>query len=184
MPVLVGPAPADIDQVGLDDGQLTFVDGELHCAAGPNGFWATKRVFRNFHLQLEYRFARPADLVDDAAFTGNSGYLVYMRGNGRPWPACIEVQGMHADVARIFAIAGAKEVTDAFDDPEARRVNRRPVGEWNSVDIESNEGALTAYLNGVRISSGSSPDLREGPIGFQCEGAEIHWRNVKITTSP
>ena len=38
---------------------------------------------------------------------------------------------------------------------------------------------ITAKINGTPVSSGKS-DLTEGMIGFQSEGAEIHFRNIKI----
>jgi hypothetical protein len=34
-------------------------------------------------------------------------------------------------------------------------------------------------LNGVPVSEGKT-ELTSGPIGFQCEGWEVHFRNIKI----
>lgn len=177
----LGTSADAVRQVGLSPGQLTFENGEIHCAAGNIGYWATPRAYRNYRLHLEFRFVRPPDLVDDSSFTGNSGYMLHMTGDTRPFPESIEVQGQNIDVAHIFAIAGAPAVTDAIDDPDARKQFRRPVGEWNVVDIDSIDGELRSFLNGVHIASAATV-LREGPIGFQCEGAEIHWRDVRITT--
>jgi hypothetical protein len=41
------------------------------------------------------------------------------------------------------------------------------------------DGAITAKINGTEVSSGKGP-LTEGMIGFQSEGAEVHFRNIKV----
>jgi hypothetical protein len=41
-------------------------------------------------------------------------------------------------------------------------------------------GKPTCYVcNGVPVSSGKT-GLTSGPIGFQCEGSEVHFRNIQI----
>ncbi|MEO1333226.1 MAG: DUF1080 domain-containing protein, partial [Myxococcota bacterium] len=124
---------------------------------------------------------RPQDLVDEEDFAGNSGYLIYMSGPDKLWPASIEVQGMNLEVGRIFAIGGASRVmNEQFID--VRRRVRRPVGEWNELVIHSTGGALEATLNGEVVGRSQPGDMTEGPIGFQCEGARIQWRDIKIST--
>jgi hypothetical protein len=54
------------------------------------------------------------------------------------------------------------------------------MGEWNTTEITCDaNGMVSVKLNGVPVSSGQS-ELREGPIGWQSEGAEIHFRNILI----
>lgn len=167
--VLVG-APAETWSV---DGNL------IHCSGKPNGYFATPRSYRNFVLRGGFRYARPADLENDAAFEGNSGFLMYLTGEPKIWPQCVEVQGQNKNVGRIFAIGGAPAVK-ATDDPEARQRALRPVGEWNEIEITSRDGALAAKLNGVVVCTSQPGELREGPIGFQSEGAEIFFRDLRI----
>ncbi len=65
-------------------------------------------------------------------------------------------------------------------DREAKDKATKPVGEWNTTEIICKEdGSITAKINGTEVSSGKG-DLTEGQIGFQSEGAEIHFRNIKI----
>ena len=151
----------------------------LVCSGKPNGYWYTEKSYKNFILRFDYRYKRPDGLADENAFPGNSGYLIYITGDHKVWPKCIEVQGMNRDIVKIFAIGGFAAIK-AKDDPEARTKNRKPVGEWNSVEIVSKDGALAASLNGVKISESEAGEFKEGPIGFQSEGAEIHWRRVRI----
>ena len=65
-------------------------------------------------------------------------------------------------------------------DKEAKDKATRPVGQWNTTEIICKaDGSIEAKINGTEVSSGKS-DLTEGPIGFQSEGAEIHFRAIKI----
>jgi hypothetical protein len=171
--VLVG-APAD----------TWTVEGDvIKCSGHPNGYFATKKSYRNFVLRFDFRYVRPANLEDDWKFQGNSGYLIYIRGEHKVWPKCIEVQGMYRAAGQIFAIGGAPAVR-AKDYPEIRRQVLKPVGEWNSMEIISKDGALTAKINGKVVCESEPGELKEGPIGFQSEGAEIHFRNIRIKELP
>ncbi|MEO1302915.1 MAG: DUF1080 domain-containing protein [Myxococcota bacterium] len=172
---------SNLNFFGLSQGQLSVVDGVLTCAAGNIGYWYTADSYQDFELRFDFRFERPQDLVDEEDFAGNSGYLIYMSGPDKLWPASIEVQGMNLEVGRIFAIGGASRVmNEQFID--VRRRVRRPVGEWNELVIHSTGGALEATLNGEVVGRSQPGDMTEGPIGFQCEGARIQWRDIKIST--
>ena len=41
------------------------------------------------------------------------------------------------------------------------------------------DGTIRVKLNVVREAIGK-PELTSGPIGFQCEGWEVHFRNIRI----
>jgi len=38
---------------------------------------------------------------------------------------------------------------------------------------------VVVFVNNERVASGSSP-LKEGPVGFQSEGHEIHFRAITM----
>ena len=151
----------------------------LICSGKPNGYWYTEKSYKNFILRFDYRYKRPDARDDEQKFLGNSGYLIYIQGDPKVWPRAIEVQGMNRDILKTFAISPFPAIK-AKDDNEARLKARKPVGEWNSVEIISKDGALTSSLNGVKIAESEPAEFKEGPIGFQSEGAEIHWRRVRI----
>jgi hypothetical protein len=169
--------------VGAPAATWTREGDVIRCSGVPNGYLATKKSYRNFVMRLDFRYERPDDLVDDASFPGNSGYLLYVTGEPKVWPQCVEVQGRNRDVGRIIAIGGAPAVK-ADDNPAARAEVIRPVGQWNSIEIHSQDGAVIAKLNGVVVCTSEAGPLREGPIGFQSEGREIHFRNVRIKELP
>jgi 3-keto-disaccharide hydrolase len=153
-------------------------EGTLVCTGSPNGYWYAEGPYRDFTLRFEWRYKRPEGLTDEEKFTGNSGYLLFVTEH-KIWPRGIEVQGMNRDVAGIIPIA-CKEETKSTTDAEARKKARKPVGEWNSMEIVAKGGRIEARLNGTLVSTVTEHPFKEGAIGFQSEGAEIHWRNVRI----
>lgn len=165
---------------GKADPAATFrvEEGVLVCSGRPAGYWYTEKNYKDFVLRFEYRYKRPAGEVDEARWAGNSGYLFYFTEH-KVWPRSLEVQGMNRDVLGLIPIGGFK-VKRVFEDREARVRVRRPLGEWNEVEIASKDGRMTCRLNGTRISEFAEFEPFESPIAFQSEGAEIHWRRVRL----
>jgi hypothetical protein len=153
-------------------------DGVIVCTGKPNGYLKTDKSYKNYVLRYDWMYKRPSGLQDDKSFTGNSGCLVHIQPPDKVWPKCVEVQGMNQKHAMIFVV-GDKKAGKFSDDDAARWRALRPVGEWNTTEIISKDGMLTSKINGVEIATGKST-LTEGPIGFQSEGAEIHFRNLVI----
>ena len=152
-------------------------DGVIECNGKPNGYIATDKSFKNYHLKFEVKYPKPKDLTDDAAFKGNSGVLIHITGDHKVWPKCVEAQGMNKDMGNLFAIQGAK---GSFKkDAEAQKKAIKPVGEWNLFEVASKDGELTVKINGTQVATGKG-DVTEGPIGWQAEGAEIHFKNIKL----
>jgi hypothetical protein len=93
------------------------------------------------------------------------------------WPKCVEVQGENKTHGNIFAIMGAKG-SYKFD-VKALREARKKVGEWNTTEVISKNGELTSKVNGTQVATGKG-ELMEGTLGWQSEGAEIHFKNIRI----
>jgi hypothetical protein len=163
-------------------------DGAIVCSGRPNGYWYTEKKYKDFTLRFSYRYAIPNPLperlkgpdgkFDESKFGGNSGYLFYLTQH-QVWPRSIEVQGMNRDVLGLIAI-GKFPVKKLFEDKEARARARKPVGEWNDIEIASKGGKMTCSLNGVKVSEFGEFEPFESVIAFQSESAEIHWKNVRI----
>jgi hypothetical protein len=168
--------------VGGSEGTWSVDGNVIKCSGKPAGYFATTQSYKNYSFRFDFKYPRPAGLEDDNNFDGNSGYLIHISGEHKVWPKCIEVQGQNKTAGNIFAISGAKAVK-AKDDTAARKKALKPVGEWNSMEIISKDGALTAILNGTKVCESEPGDVTEGPIGFQSEGAEIHFRNLRIKES-
>lgn len=149
----------------------------LVCAGKPAGYAYTEKTYKNFVLRFDYRFKRPDGLEDEEKFRGNSGYLLFVKDH-KVWPKSIEVQGYNLNVLSIIMINSKGKHTQ---DKEARLKARKPVGEWNAVEIAARDGQVKSSLNGTLISTITEHEFTEaGHIAFQSEGAEIHWRNIRI----
>jgi hypothetical protein len=156
---------------------LSVHEGVLVCTGHPNGYFYTEKPYKNYVLRYDWQYTRPAGLTDDSKFTGNSGCLVHIQPPHKVWPKCVEVQGMNRDHGKLIFLQCKGKGT--FD-KAAKDTAVKPVGEWNTTEIIcKDDGSISAKINGTEVSSGKS-DLTEGLIGFQSEGAEIHFRNIKI----
>ncbi len=164
-----------------NDGTFTIKDGILICSGKPAGYMYTPKSYSHYTLECELAFQRPEGLTNDADFGGNSGCLIHV---GEPnalgvWPRSIEVQGMNREMGIILPIPRNLKCTRTFDKERLARV-RKPVGQFNKIEIEVNRGDMIIKINGEVISTVGACELTEGPIGFQSEGAETHWKNIRI----
>ena len=154
------------------------LDG-IACSGKPKGYLYSKKPYQNFIWRLEYRFPRPDNLKDEAKFKGNTGFLVYVTGEHKLWPMCLEVQGKHIQMAAVKENGGAQPVT-VEDDDSARQKARKSVGQWNAIEIISKEGELQVTLNGTPIAKSQPDFLSEGSIGIQAEDHPFEIRRMRI----
>lgn len=56
----------------------------------------------------------------------------------------------------------------------------KPVGQWNRLEAICSGGALTFFVNGIKVNEGTNGTLRAGRILFQSEGAEIFFRRIEL----
>jgi hypothetical protein len=56
----------------------------------------------------------------------------------------------------------------------------KPHGEWNVLELVNDDGRILYFVNGKLALSGVNANTRQGKILFQCEGAEVYFRNMKI----
>ena len=133
----------------------------------------------DFTLAYEYRFPDADSMPEDERETCNTGCLLFITGEDKVWPRCLEVQGRWDDTAQIKSNARDVQVTATLDEP-ARDAARKPPGEWNRVEIVSRGGALSVSLNGVQVATSEPTELTRGRIGFQAEGFPVEFRGVTI----
>lgn len=170
------PHPSGCAQI--DPGSTFSIEkGMIVCSGKPQGYIYTDKTYLNFTLRFEYRYKPYEGMEDDDDFYGNSGYMLFIT-NHQVWPKSIEIQGQNSSVLSVIPIDS--HATYTVDD-EARKRALKPVSQWNSVEIVSKEGQIKSFLNGTLISTVSQHEFKQaGHIGFQSEGAEIYWRNIRI----
>ncbi len=160
----------------------SWQDGVLVCKGQPIGYIRTERDYTNYALQLEWRFS-PVTRQP-----GNSGVLLRIVGPDKVWPRCVEAQLQHENAGDFWNIDDFPMRTDPSRtqgrNTKRTHFNERPVGEWNRYDITVDGPRITLRVNGEVLNE--AWDVREvpGKIGLQSEGAEIHFRNVRLRPLP
>lgn len=175
-------------------------DSSLHLNAASKKDWQTAEggdivsadTFEDFHLKLDWKIA-PG---------GNSGVIFYVQEDTSkypyPWMTGPEIQVLdnaaHADASIIKHRAG-----DLYDLISAKEVSK-PAGQWNQMEVISNDGRLEFRMNGEKILETTMWDdnwrrmiaaskfkdmpgfgaFKSGKIALQDHGDNVWFRNIKI----
>ena len=86
----------------------------------------------------------------------------------------------------LFGAGGLKTTPD---NPRGRRSksieNRcKGRGEWNTYDVVCVDGVVKLSVNGKFVNGISQSEVKKGYLCLEAEGAEIHFRNIKIMELP
>ena len=167
-------------------------DGVLVCKGNPLGYLFTNESYQDFRLTFEWRWA-------PGTAPGNSGVLLRIAGKPATFmPKCVEAQLKHENAGDVWGFFGAsvdgsadriQEVKDHKDLGNFKGVKKikgaeKPPGEWNRYEITVSGGNLELKVNGELVNQANGLEVLSGPIGLQSEGAEIHFRNIKIMELP
>lgn len=167
-------------------------DGVLVSLGTPNGHLITDETFRDYRLDVEYRW--PGE-------PGNCGVLVHASTPRRLYgmfPQSIEVQMHHGNAGDFWCIGEDIAVDDmearrgdpaqwGVDEGQRRRIlnltdgSERPLGEWNHMRIECVGDTVRVWVNGDLVNEGRGCTASEGAIALQAEGAEAEFRRVELT---
>ncbi|MHC5026798.1 MAG: 3-keto-disaccharide hydrolase [Planctomycetota bacterium] len=153
-------------------------DGVLRCQGRPIGYIKTDGHYDNYVLQLEWRF-------DPEKGAGNSGVLLRMTGEDTVWPKSVEAQ-LHSGNAGDFWNIGKFRMTADPKRTNGRRTKRAKndvefaLGEWNRYEIIVDRGDIGLFVNGHGVNRATNVEELAGPICLQSEGAEIHFRHIRL----
>jgi len=172
-------------------------NGRLVSMGEPRGHLVTDAAFRDYRLEVEYRFPGKG---------GNCGVLVHAskpRALYKMFPQSIEVQMQSGDAGDFWCIQENIEVPDMEKrrprkegekwggaEGDARRIlnltdgSEKPLGEWNTMVIEARGRSLEVWVNGDLVNEGSNSTASEGKIALQAEGTEVEFRRVDIGPLP
>ncbi|ATP57734.1 glycosyl hydrolase [Pedobacter ginsengisoli] len=172
-------------------------DGTLHF--DPNGQndgggdLVTDKEYSNFHLKLEWKVAPKA----------NSGIIFYVHEDPKKYGATystgLEMQVLDNDGHPDGKITKHR-AGDLYDLVKSNSEPVKPVGEWNTAEIISNNGALELRLNGVKVVTTTLWDenwknmvskskfagwegfgtFKSGKIALQDHGDAVWYRNIVI----
>jgi hypothetical protein len=173
----------DFQAFPADATTWSSADDVLTSTGKPKGYLYSQESFSNFTWRFEYRYPRPEKLADDDKFKGNTGFMVYITGEPKIWPVCLEVQGKHVDMANVKENGGA-EAPEVDSDPAKRLAARHRVGQWNAIEIVSKDGELAVSLNGQLVTRSRPAFLSSGSIGIQAEEHPFEVRRMRVRVDP
>jgi hypothetical protein len=167
-------------------------DGMLVSLGKPNGHVITDEVYRNYRLDVEYRF--PGE-------PGNCGVLVHAstpRALYKMFPKSIEVQMNHEHAGDFWCIVEDITVPDmekrrgpreewGVTEGKKRRIfnltadSENDAGQWNTMIIECLDNSIMVWVNGDLVNHGFDCTAKEGQIALQAEGSEVEFRKLLLT---
>jgi hypothetical protein len=158
----------------------------------------SERQYENFLLHIEWMHMAPG---------GNSGVFAWSAGaapSGRPLPKGLEIQMLELDWVNLHKkkdgtlppiayvhgeLFGANGLTVTPDNPRDERSksleNRcKGKGEWNEYDVVCVDGVVKLAVNGKFVNGVSHSSVKKGYLCLESEGAEIHFRAIRIMELP
>lgn len=172
-------------------------DGVLICSGHPIGVMRTDRQYENFILHIEWMHMEPG---------GNSG--VFAWSSARPneksrlpdgvevqmleleWPNLNKHEGVTPPLAyvhgELFGVNGLKTIPDNPRGERSMSIENRCKGrgQWNVYDVVAVDGVIKLAVNGKFVNGIRGATQRKGYLCLESEGAEIHFRNIRIMELP
>lgn len=158
----------------------------------PPGHLITEKEFRDYRLDVEYRFPGKG---------GNCGVLVHAskpRALYSMFPQSIEVQMLSGNAGDFWVIQEDIEVPEmekrrgpkekwGGSEKHARHIrnltdnSEKPLGQWNHMRIECRGRTIKVWVNGDLVNEGFNATADHGKIALQAEGTEVEFRRVDLT---
>jgi len=184
--------------VNTDKDTWTVRDGLLVCSGHPIGVMRTEKQYENFILHIEWRHMESG---------GNSGVFAWSTGtvpDGGPYPKGLEIQMLELDWVKLhkkkdgtlppiayvhgelFGVGGLKITPDNPRGSRSKSIENRckGKGQWNVYDVVCVDGVVKLSVNGKFVNGISNASVKKGYLCLESEGAEIHFRNIRIMELP
>jgi len=176
----------------------TVRDGLLVCSGHPIGVLRSAKQYENFILHIEWMHMEAG---------GNSGVFIWSAGTvpkGRRLPKGLEVQmlelqwvnlhkrkdGSLPPIAyvhgELFGANGLKSIPDNPRGSRSKSIQNRCKGKgnWNVYDVVCVDGVVKLSVNGKFVNGVRKSSMKKGYLCLESEGAEIHFRNIRILELP
>jgi Domain of Unknown Function (DUF1080) len=158
--------------------------GMIESDGGPGILWYPRQAWVDFALIVDWRLS---------AVNDNSGVFVRLPAldSGDPQRDSSDAteQGYEVQIDER-GVAPEAEVTDSpwhrtgaiYRRSPAHAVVSRPVGQWNTFEIEAAGPTLRVRLNGILVSELDDAQIRRGYIGLQAHhpGSRVRFRNLQL----
>jgi hypothetical protein len=182
----------EMDEDSSVESPFLVRNGLLVSMGTPPGHLITDKVYQDYRLEVEYRFAGEP---------GNCGVLVHAstpRALYEMFPKSLEVQMMHENAGDFWCIVENIEVPNmearrgpkkdwGITEGKGRRIlnltddSENPVGEWNRMTVECLDDKIKVWVNGDLVNYGENCTAEQGQIAVQAEGSEVEFRKLELT---
>lgn len=164
-------------------GVFKVEDGVIHVSGEEFGCLTTDDEYENYRLTVEFKWGAkkwpPRENV-----VRDSGILVHCVGPDKVWNKSIECQIQEHDCGDFWMVDGTTLVIDGKTETRFKKKKKdgeRPTGEWNTVEVICDGDKVINIVNGVVVNEGTEASVTKGKILLQSEGAEVYYRNIKLT---
>ncbi len=184
--------------VNTDPDTWSVRDGILVCKGKPIGVMRSEKQYENFILHIEWMHMEAG---------GNSGVFVWSDakpGERNRLPNGVEVQMLELDFVKLrtrpgaeppplayvhgelFGVGGVVTTPDNPRGPRSMSIENRclPRGQWNTYDVVAVDGTIKLSVNGKFVNGIAKSTQKKGYLCLESEGAEIHFRNIRILELP
>jgi hypothetical protein len=106
------------------------------------------------------------------------------------WPKLHMKDGVMPPLAyvhgELFGVGGVKTTPDNPRGTRSMSIENRclPRGQWNVYDLVAVDGVLKLSVNGKFVNGIARSTQKKGYLCLESEGAEIHFRNIRIMELP
>jgi hypothetical protein len=167
-------------------GRFNIVGRTLESEGGTGLLWHTQEEFSDFVLKLDWR----ASSIDD-----NSGVFLRFPALGSSDPANdwrpavdqgyeVQIDDRGFDPATNTTGSALHQTGAIYNLAPSSRVASRPIGQWNTFEIEARGHTVKVKLNGELVTSYSGDGSRplKGHIGIQNHhtGSRVAFKNIRI----
>ena len=185
------------DNINTAEDTWKWRDGMLVCTGKPIGVMCSKKQYENFVLHIEWMHMEAG---------GNSGVFVWSAARPDPesrlpdgvevqmleldWPTLNVRDGVTPPVAyvhgELFGVGGVKITPDNPRRERSSSIENRALGrgQWNTYDVVAVDGTIKLSVNGKFVNGISRSTRKKGYFCLEAEGAEIHFRNVRVMELP
>jgi hypothetical protein len=146
-------------------------DGILVCSGHPIGVMRSAKQYENFILEIEWRHMEAG---------GNSGVFVWSEGT--PFKDTRLARGVEVQMLELDWAVQHK-ATDAYVHGELFGTMGLKVV-WNKYVVVCIDGVIKLSVNGKFVNGISHAEVKKGYLCLESEGAEIHFRKIRIMELP
>lgn len=172
-------------------------DGLLINTGKPIGVMCSEQMYENFLLHVEWKHLEAG---------GNSGVFAWSDARPREhdrlpdgveiqmleldWPKLHTQNGVVPPIAyvhgEVWGVGGVKTVPDNPRGERSSSIENRAKGrgEWNVYDVVAVDGVIKLSVNGKVVNGISGSTRKKGYLCLEAEGAEIHFREMRILELP